>query len=264
MDSGDGSEALVEGVPSCPVFFLDLVEIGEVDLVEGGSGQLVHRGDAEPGLADLHGVGHELPVLADQGSDPGAAGGESLGHRVEENQVLVDLLDASEGGQRLVGVDELPVDLVRQQEQVMILYEVGDDLPFLRGKDRSGGIARVGEEHGPGPGSDQLFELFPYRVAVSFFRSGRDGHDLRSGKVDEGQIVGIEGLGHEELVAVVQDAVHGDGEGFAASGGDDDVGGGVVKSYLFIIVRNGVEKDGDPGGRSVGKNVGVIGPEGFL
>ena len=77
------------------------------------------------------------------------------------------------------------------------------------------------------------------------------GRMLRAAGVDQGIVVGVEGLRDEDLVAVVQDAVHGDLQRLAAAGGDEDITG-IASAYArsrdsslrIASISSGIPGDG--------------------
>ena len=69
--------------------------------------------------------------------------------------------------------------------------------------------------------------------------------------IGHGVVVGIEGLGDQDLVAVIQDAVHGDLQRLAAAVGDQDVTLFKVHAQVVIVFLDGVDQNGDTGGRRV-------------
>ena len=64
---------------------------------------------------------------------------------------------------------------------------------------------------------------------------GRHRHDLEAALRGVAVVVGVKGLGDDDLVARVGHGVEGEGDGLAAAGGDDDV---LVFQLDLEIVRN--------------------------
>ena len=123
-------------------------EILRPHLIQCGGGQLVQRRHRQTALSILHSVGHELPVAGDEAADASAAGGEALGHRVDEDDVLRCIGELTEGLERLPGVDKLPVGLITDEEQVVLPGHVHQHLHLLMGQDGAGGVAGVGHQNG--------------------------------------------------------------------------------------------------------------------
>lgn len=66
--------------------------------------------------------------------------------------------------------------------------------------------------------------------------------DGRAAGAHHGVVVGIEGLGNEDLVAVVENAVEGDLQGLGAAVGDENVTGVEVHVQLVIVMLDGVDE----------------------
>jgi hypothetical protein len=91
------------------------------------------------------------------------------------------------------------------------------------GEHGAGGVAGVGEQNGAGMLVDAGLHSLADGEFVALLRGGGDGVDGCAGETDEGVVVGIEGLRHDDLVAVVKDAGHEHLQGLAAAGGDKNV-----------------------------------------
>ena len=87
--------------------------------------------------------------------------------------------------------------------------------------------------------------------------------DACAAGVGHGVVVGIERLGDQDLVAVVQDAVHGDLQGLAAAVGDKDITGLEVHAQIVVILPDGGDQLGDAGGRRVSQHRQVKMPHGL-
>ena len=66
--------------------------------------------------------------------------------------------------------------------------------------------------------------------------------DHRAAGVDHGVVVGVEGLGDDDLVPIVQDAVEDDLQRLAAPGGNQDVALLKVHPQVVIILLDGVNE----------------------
>ena len=84
---------------------------------------------------------------------------------------------------------------------------------------------------------------------------------LRTAGIGHGVVVGIEGLGDKYLIAVIQDAVHGDLQSLRAAVGDQDVTGVEVHIQVGIVLADGLHQLGDAGGRGVGQHRQVKVPD---
>ena len=81
--------------------------------------------------------------------------------------------------------------------------------------------------------------------------------------VRHGVVVGIERLGDQDLVPVVEDAVHGDLQRLAAAVGNEDVTGLKVHPQCVVILLDGCDQLRDAGGRCIGQHRQVKVPHGL-
>ena len=129
----------------------------------------------------------------------------------------------------------------------MLPGHVHQHLHLLMGQDGAGGVAGVGHQNGTGAGGDLRFDAAAVGVEVSLLRGGGHRVDHGAAGAGHGVVVGVEGLRDEDLVAVVENAVHGDLEGLGAAVGDEDVLGGEVHIQRSIVVPDGLNEGGDAG-----------------
>ena len=200
-------------------------------------------------------MGHQLLVPGDDDAHPGAGGGEPLGHGVHHDHILCGVLKFQHGGHGLAAVDQLPVDLVADEEEAVLLGDVRHEPPLLGRQHQAGGVAGVGHQDGPGPGGDPGLDLLPGGKAVARLRVGGNGTDRRAGHPDEGVIVGIVGLGHQNLVPILQQAGKEDLQGLAAAVGRQDIvtGDGIAQSGVIIPGRLQIRLHAGRGG--IGQNL---------
>ena len=122
----------------------------------------------------------------------------------------------------------------------MLLADVHQEALFLPGEHRAGGVAGVGDHDGLGAGGDEGLDFLPAGEAVALFRCGGDGHDFPAGDADEGVVVGIEGLGDQNLVPVVQDAGGGELKGLAAAVSSQNILRSQGDAEALVIVPHGL------------------------
>ena len=228
------------------------VEVAGIHAVERGGGDLVHRGRGQAALAPLHHLAHEFPVFGDHHAHARAAGGETLGHRVDDDDVVLiaGILQGAEKG--LARVDELAVDLVADQEEPVLLRDVEHE-PELRGRQHgAGGIAGVGDEKGAGAFVDAGLDPCAVGEEVALLHRGGDRADLCAGEDDGRVVVGIEGLGDHDLVPVVQNGGEGHLQSLAAAEGGQDIVARQLHADPAVIAAHRVEQYGDAGRRRVG------------
>ena len=156
-------------------------------------------------MAELQQRVLELPVPGHQASHPGAAGGKPLRDRVHNDQIVVNIPEMGHGGDPIgIVVAELPVDLVADQEQVVLLGNIRDHAHLVLIQDHPRGIAGVGNEDGPGIFGNKLFDPPPVGITVALLRAGGQGPDHAARRMDKGGVIGIVGLGDNDLRIGVQ------------------------------------------------------------
>ena len=251
-------QPLHAGIAAAAVLIPGGVKVAGVHSVEGGGPQLIQRGGAEASLAELHGLGKEVPVPGDQGAHPGAAGGEALGNGVHHDEVLLQPRQGQEGGKGLAAIDELPVDLIRHQEEPVLPGDVGDDGHFLRRQNSAGGVAGVRDENRPGALMDEGLDALALGVAVALLRGAVDGSDIAPRHMDEGIVVGIEGLRDQNLVPFVQKAAHHHLQRLAAAGGGQDVLLRQRRADALIVALHRRHILRHTRGRGVGQHIAAV------
>ena len=136
----------------------------------------------------------------------------------------------------------------------MLLADIQQEALLLPGEHRAGGVAGVGDHDGLGAGGDEGFNLLPAGEAVALLRRGGDGHDFSAGDADEGVVIGIEGLGNQDLVPVVQDAGGGELESLAPAVSGQDVLKGQGHAEALVIALHGLQVFVHAAGGSIGQN----------
>ena len=245
--AGDLLELFHHSVPAACVLLPDGVEVLRPHVVEGGGGHLIDGGHGQTGLTELERLAHELLVPGEDAPYPGPAGGKALGDSVDDHHVLRRIVEGGQGLEGAAVIDELPVGLVADNEEAVLLGDVHHHAHLLMGEDRAGRVAGVDADDGPGAPGDFRDDLLPAGVVIAVLGGGVDGVDDRAAGVDHGVVVGIVGLGDEDLVAVLQDAVEDDLDGLAAAGGDEDLV--LVEVYIqaVVVLPDGVNEHGHPG-----------------
>ena len=204
--AGDLLQTLHQRVAPSLVLLTHSGEILRAHSVQSGGADLVDGGGAKTALAPFHGVTHKLLVAGDKAADAGAAGGKALGNGVDDDDVVLVALQLQKAHQRLTAVDEFPVDLVADDEEVVLFGNVGHEFYLVFGKHGAGGVAGVSEHDGPGVLVNAGLHALAYGELVALLRGSGDGAHGCAGKTDEGAVIGIEGFGNDDLVALVQNA----------------------------------------------------------
>ena len=101
---------------------------------------------------------------------------------------------------------------------------------------------------------DLRLDLGPVSIVIAFLRGGVDGVDLAAGDPDEGVVVGIERLGDQDLVVVIQDALQNHLQSFAAAGGSQDIPTLQRNVQLGIVAADRLDQLGDTGRGSILQN----------
>ena len=100
---------------------------------------------------------------------------------------------------------------------------------------------------------DLRLHLGAVGVVIAVVGRGGNGVDLRAAGIGHGVVVGIERLGDEDLVAVVENAVHGDLQRLAAAVGNKDITGVEVHVQIGVILSDRLDQLRDTGGRRIGQ-----------
>ena len=228
-------------------------------MVEGGGGDLVDGGGGQAALAPLHGLAHKLGVVGDDAAHTRAAGGKALGDGVDDHHVLL-VAGKLEGAQkRLARVDELAVHLVTYQEEVMLFGDIQHELELVRREDGAGGVAGVCDEDGAGVLVNAGLDAGAVGVEVALLYLCGDGMYRSSRQRDGGRVVGIEGLGDDDLVPVVKDGGEDHLQSLAAAAGGQDLVAGKLHADALKVAAHRVKIGGHAAGGGVGHDlVGVI------
>ena len=109
---------------------------------------------------------------------------------------------------RGVGVGELAIDLIADEEQVVLAAELADCQHFLFVEELSGRIARIADENSPGPGSQQFLELRDVRNPELVVNACV--HCLKRDvvKIGKSLVVGVERLDNYYFVARICGNLH--------------------------------------------------------
>ena len=253
-NTGDLLEPFDEGVAAGLILLAHGVKVFGADGVERGGGDLVDRRGAQAALAPLHGIVVEIAVARDHAADARTAGAEALGHGVDDDDVVLIALELQQAHELLTAVDELAVHLVADEEQVVLLGDVGHEPELFLGEDGAGRVAGVGEEDGAGVLVDAGFNALTDGKPVVFFRRRGDGADGCAGERDERAVVRVERLGDDDLIALIEDAAERDLQRLAAAGGDEHLLVGDGRVDLAVVVDDGVDHLRHAVGRGVGQH----------
>lgn len=246
--TGDLAQLGNNGIPAALIFGLAGAEELVVNGIQGSRTHLIHGGNRQSGLAELQQRCLQFLIPGNHAAHTGTAGGEPLGNGIDDDKIIVNVPEMGHGGNtKLVVIAEFPVHLVADQEQVVLLGDVGDHPHFLLIQHNTGGIAGVGDHDGPGIGGDQALDPLPVGIAVALPGISGQSADNAAGCVNEGGIVGIVGFGDDDLGVGVQDGQAGEQQGFTATGGDQDVIVLQLYAQFLIVVLYSVDQNGAAG-----------------
>ena len=247
------------GVAAQAVLVTHGLKVARIHVVEGGRGDLVHGGGGKSALAPLHGLAHELGIVGDDTAHARAAGGEALGDGVDDHHVLLIAGELEGAQKRLAGVDKLPVHLVADEEEVVLLRNIQHELELVGREDGAGGVAGVGDKDGAGVLVDAGLDSGTVGVEVALLHLGGDGMHRSPRKGDGGGIVGIEGFGDDDLVPVVEDGGKDHLQSLTAAAGSEDLIAGKLYADALKIAAHRVKIRGYAARGGVGDDfVGVI------
>ena len=220
--------------------------------LDGGFGDhLADEGRRQAGLAELHHRLAHLLVLRDERADADAALGIPLGHRVDEDHVLLDPLQVHRGDIRRARVDELAVHLVGEEVQVVFLDQVADAVHLALGVQVARGVVGVADKDGLRALVDQFLELFHLGEAETFLDGGDDGADHGAGGDGERHVVRVRRFRDDDLVAGVQAAQEREKDRLAAAARDDDLIGGQFDLVPVVVRHKCLAQRPIPLGRAV-------------
>ena len=181
-------------------------------------------------------------VAGQNAADTRAAGGKTLGHGINDDHIVRRVGKFAQGLQRLTGIDKLAVGLVTDNIQLVLLGDVHHQTHLLRRQHTAGGIAGVGAHDGAGVLVDLGLDLFAVGIVIALLGCGGHRVDFGAAGVHHGIVVGIERLGNQNLVAVVQNALQHDLQRLAAAHRYQNLVLFKVYVQLIIIFLNGIDQ----------------------
>ena len=173
-------------------------------------------------------------VLRNERSDADTALRVTLRHRVNQHHILLDTLQMARRDIGRARVDKLAIDLVREEEQIVLLDQIADAVHLLARIEVARRVVRVTDQNSARALVDKLLELLDLGQREALLDRGRDGADDCSGRDCEGHIVGVGRLGNDDLIAWIEARHKGKQHGLRASRSDDDVVG--REFYLILVV----------------------------
>ena len=235
--AGDAVDAVDQALTALDILVVDLAGVLFRALDGGFGDDLADERRRQARLAELHYRFAHALVLRDEGADTDAALGIPLGHGVDEHDILLDSLQVHGGDIGRTGIDELAVNLVREQIQVVFLDQVADPVHFPLGVQIARGIVGVADEDSLRPFVNQFLELLDLGQAEAFLDGRDDRADHRSRGDGEGHIVRVRRLRDDDFVARIQAAQESEKDRLATAGGDDDIIGRELDLVAVVVLH---------------------------
>ncbi|CDN44273.1 hypothetical protein BN871_EN_00110 [Paenibacillus sp. P22] len=196
-------------------------------------GDLRHVGGAHDRvLMDLEHRADQLGMAACV-ADPPARHGERLGEAADQNRAV---LHSRHGGEAdmLASIGQLGIDLVGDDDQIMLLHDLGDRQPVLVGHDAAGRIARIAEDQNFGAGRDRR----PQRVGLKlegmlrecFHPDGDSAGERRNRRIRN-----VARLRNENLVTGTDQSPQSEVDRFAAADRYENFLGRVVRDAERVV-----------------------------
>ena len=216
---------------------------------------MVDGRSAQAALAIFHRLIVQRLIARQQAADARAARGKALGHGVDDDDIFLIALQLQQAHERLAAVDEFAVHLVANEEESVLLGDIGHELHLLSGENGSGRVAGVREHDGTGVLVDAGLDALTNCKFVALLRLCGQRMDGRAGQIYEGGVVRIKRLRNDDLVALVENAAQHDLQRFAAAGGDEYILFAQLCADLGIIAADSVDQLRHAGGRRIGQNL---------
>ena len=113
-------------VPSADVFVTHFEEVLLRSVEGSDSRMLAENRRAESGLCIFHGSSHHVLVVRYDASDTYSAEVVSLGYRIHEYDILIEIRDIHGREVRLVRIGEFPVYFIGNEEKVVLACDLSD------------------------------------------------------------------------------------------------------------------------------------------
>ncbi|MNJ40287.1 hypothetical protein D3C77_351790 [compost metagenome] len=193
---------------------------------EPHGGQHLQPFDVAPGTA--LGPGDDHPALAE------AAGAVGLGEAVEGHHHHIVTLGADAGVGDVV-VEDLVVDLVGEDDEVVLAGDLDQLQLEFAAVDGAGRVVRVDQHQAAGARGDAGADVVQIRMPVGPFIAAVV-HRMATGEGDGGGPERVVGGGHQHLVAVVEQRLHGHHDELAGAIADVDVVDVDLAHPLLLVV----------------------------
>ena len=234
--AGDLVDALDDDVAAAHILLHDVVKV-LLRRVNGGlSEDLAERRWRQTGLGQTHHGAEELAVARDDASHTGTAGAVALRHRVEQHDIVLAARQVEHREVLLAVVAELAVHLVGKEVQVVLLAECADSIEVFLAVQVARRVVGVAYHDGTRVGRDVFLKVVHQRQGETALDVAPHGDDLGVAELGEGVVVGVIGLGDDDLVAGVEAAGESHLQSLAAAGGHQYALGRDVDAVLLVVL----------------------------
>lgn len=152
---------------------------------------------------------------------------EGFGEAADDDGALSHAFERGDGAELDAVVDQLAVDLVRENDKVVFEDDGGEFFEVALLHDRAGGVVGECDEYGFGAGGDRLLDLLHIELEL-VLDVALDADGRRSGEGDEGGVAHKARFGNEHLVAGGAHRSERGVESLGRADGDDDLACGIV------------------------------------
>ena len=160
-------------------------------------------------------------------SEPPARHSEGFGETADDNCALSHALERGDGAEFDAVVDQLAVDLIREDDEVVFEDDGGEFFEVALLHDRAGGVVGERDEDGFGAGGDRLLDLLHIELEL-VLDVALDADGSRARKGNEGGIAHEARLGDEHFIAGGAHRSERGVESLGRADGDDDLACGIV------------------------------------
>src|SRR6266508_315557 len=216
-DAGDLLQAAVEAVATPLVFLDDAAVILRRELRGPDGNELRQARRRQPPLRHPQARPVDVPVARGEAPQADATGAVALRQAVSDDNEVFNAGELERGTRLSPVVEELPVDLVGNEEQTAVAAELRDHLELLVEIDRPRGIVGVAEKDEPRLASHRALPHFARRKMEPFLDPARQRDQAHAGHLGEGGVVRVERLDDESLLPFARAGQHREEDRLAAS-----------------------------------------------
>ena len=185
-------------------------------------------------LTELHHCSTQGFILGYQRTDTNTALGVSLRHRINQHHILLDTLQVARRDIWRAGIDKFAIDLVREEEQVVLLYKIANTIHLLACVEVARRVIRVTNQDTACALIYQLLELLYRRQGKAIFDSRCYRANYRTCRYGKCHIIGIRRLRNDNLVTRIETRHKGEQHRLRASRSYDNIIG--REFYLVLVV----------------------------